>query len=139
MASVHHTSYGGSAFGMKLWAITMLLSLAACSTVSVDSMRTRPADAIYTSTKQPPAVAECVVAAFNDDARGFEAIRFDGAKSYTSGDRVTVSALTDKPSYVLDITPNESGSRVEERNELRGGLMKSQYLPRFRSLASNCL
>ncbi|WP_146091256.1 hypothetical protein [Xanthomonas arboricola] len=118
----------------------MAAAFASCSTTSVDDMRAAPADATYTSAKPPAALSECVVAAFNDNARGFEAIQFDGAKAYANGPRYTVAALTNYPTYILDITPSKAGgSVIEERTTLRAGFAVKGYLPRFRALTSGCL
>lgn len=94
---------------------------------------------LYASGRSPHDLRNCIVGAFNGNARGFELIRFDGAKSYHQGDRTTITADTGYPMYMLDITPTgqgRSGSLVQERNLER---MPIGYLERFQGMTVNCL
>ena len=108
------------------------LLLTACSARSIEELReTTPAVTLTTD----------VVGAFNDNARGFEMIRFDGAKSYRRGNRTTISADTGVPMYFLDVTPRSDGApgaKVEVRHAIpkrdAGG-----YLQRFQGLTRSCL
>lgn len=97
-----------------------------------------PAKETFTSAKAPELITECVVAAFNGNARGFEWIQFDGAKSWKQGDRYVVSAATATPMYVLDVIPTGSGSIMEERSTLAGAV-GPRYEARFRELIRGCL
>lgn len=117
------------------------LVLAACGTMSVDEVReTQPAKT-YISERSPSDFSECVVGAFYSNARGFDMIPFNGAKSFRQGNRTTITADTGSPLYFLDVTPisdSKGGSRILERHMLKtwGPI---NYLKRFQDLTISCL
>lgn len=121
---------------------TLLLSctvLASCSMMSIDQMREALPPKTYTSEHSPEALDECIVGVFNGNARGFEMIRFDGAKSYRQGNRITITAITGHPMYFLDITPSGKDhikSLIQERSLEH---MPIGYLDRFQGLTKSCL
>ncbi|MFJ4258026.1 hypothetical protein ACIP01_13930 [Pseudomonas monteilii] len=113
--------------------------LASCSMKSIDELRESLPAETYKSERTPESLAECIVGVFNGSARGFEMIRFDGAKSYRQGNRITITAITGYPMYFLDITPSgkdSGGSLVQERSLER---MPIGYLDRFQNLTKSCL
>lgn len=117
------------------------LLLTACSVKSIEELRESTPAVTLTTQRSPEDFSACVVGAFNDNARGFEMIQFDGAKSYRRGNRTTVSADTAIPMYFLDVTPRRDGvpgSEVQERHAIpardAGG-----YLRRFQGFTRSCL
>jgi hypothetical protein len=115
------------------------LLLTACSNLSIDEMREQLPAKSFTSERTPEDFTECVVGVFNSNARGFEMIRFDGAKSFRQGNRTTITAETGFPMYVLDVTSiggGGTGSLIQERNLER---MPIGYLERFQGLTKTCL
>lgn len=117
------------------------LFLSACSAMSIEELRETAPAVTLTTERSPEDFSECVVGAFNDNARGFEMIQFDGARSYRRGNRTTISADTGIPMYFLDVTPRHDGapgSKVQERHAIpardAGG-----YLQRFQGLTRVCL
>ncbi|MDH2015023.1 hypothetical protein N5J66_13735 [Pseudomonas juntendi] len=113
--------------------------LASCGMMSIDQMRDTLPAKIYTSELSPDALNECIVGVFNGDARGFEMIRFDGAKSYRQGNRITITAITGYPMYFLDITPNDKDSKRSLIQERSLEHMPIGYLDRFQGLTRSCL
>lgn len=117
------------------------LFLTACGTKSIEQMRETVPAVTLTTERSAEDFSACVVGAFNENARGFEMIQFDGAKSYRRGNRTTISADTGIPMYFLDVTPRAdgaSGVEVKERHAIpardTGG-----YLKRFQGLTRSCL
>ncbi|MNB81754.1 hypothetical protein D3C75_285510 [compost metagenome] len=115
------------------------LLLTACTTMSIDEMREQLPAKTYTSERAPDDFTECVVGVFNSNARGFEMIRFDGAKSFRQGNRTTITAETGFPMYILDVISiggGGTGSLIQERNLDK---MPIGYLKRFQGLTKTCL
>lgn len=122
-------------------AVPITLLLTACSAMSIEELRETTPAVTLTTEHSSEDFSACVVGAFNDNARGFEMIRFDGAKSYRRGNRTTISADTGIPMYFLDVTPRGDGApgaNVQERHAIpardAGG-----YLQRFQGLTRSCL
>ncbi|KPU60965.1 putative lipoprotein [Pseudomonas fluorescens] len=123
----------------KTLILLSALFLTACSNLSIDEMREQLPPKTYTSERAPDDFTECVVGVFNSNARGFEMIRFDGAKSFRQGNRTTITAETGFPMYILDVTTiggGDGGSLIQERNLVR---MPIGYLKRFQDLTKTCL
>lgn len=121
--------------------ILSTLLLISCGAKSIEQLRETVPAATLTTERSPEDFSACVVGAFNENARGFELIRFDGAKSYRRGDTTTVTADTGIPMYFLDVIPKSDGapgSVVKERHAIpardAGG-----YLKRFQGLTRSCL
>ena len=125
----------------RMVCLLSTLLLGSCATPSIDEMRQKPPTKMYISESSPENFSECVLATFNSDVRGFERIRFDGAKSYRQGDRTTILAETGAPMYILDVTQKgdgKVGSVILERQVLEEWSY-SDYLKRFRGLTESCL
>ena len=121
--------------------VVVSLLLTGCSVKSIEELRETAPVVILTTERSPEDYSACVEGAFNDNARGFEMIRFDGAKKYRQGNRTTVSADTGVPMYFLDVTPRADGiqgAEIRERHAIperdAGG-----YLKRFQGLTRSCL
>lgn len=116
-----------------------IIFLASCGMMSIDQMREALPAKIYTSELSPEVLDECIVGVFNGNARGFEMIRFDGAKSYRQGNRITITAITGHPMYFLDITPNDQDRKKSLIQERSLEHMPIGYLDRFQGLTRSCL